>query len=282
MEIVNESFPRGNKFYPVCEQHREKASKVFSLEMHNAAKFMAENSPKRSGVLSKAGCDTFMRTFDLVSQDTFPKFRVKCYSFFRCLSEHVSIQLRQRKDYYQSMQRFDQVAHNMPWYKDMIVQWDNVRKGFIVHDTPYEGEMVTVPKSGISKAITEQLKDIVAETGMFEILGENLYVGAGANLDSVRGDIEFYNSFEYLLNGTQTHDQTCKVALLSGAYFTKYCNDKSLALSHLPYGDPNRHKYYKLVKTKSKPKISTVTRQKLLFKYGGTRLPDNYMDWFDG
>ena len=79
-----------------------------------------------------------------------------------------------------------------------------------------------------------------------------------------------------------SYEQTCKLAVLSGAYTAKYCTTKSIECSSLPSSHPDIYKYYKLVKTSSKPKISTVTRQKLLFKYGGTRLPDNYMDWFDG
>ncbi len=98
----------------------------------------------------------------------------------------------------------------------------------------------------------------------------------------MKANKEFYNYIEDLLTGTKTYEQTIKIAVLSGAYATNYCSVKSQELSTLPYNTPDRHKYHKLEKTKSKPKISTVTRQKLLFKYGGTRLPDNYMDWFDG
>jgi hypothetical protein len=284
MEIVNESFPRGNKFYAVSEGHHKNASKVFSLEMYNAVKFIHENSPKKNGMLNKNGCTGFINGCVKLSNDEFPKFKVNYVGFFEALSEYISVNIKQLKCNYQSMQRFSDLGpSNMPYYKDMVVQWDDIRKGFILYDIPYEGEMVTVPKSGISKAITEQLKDIVAETGMFEILGESLYVSSGeTNLSQIAADKEFYNSFEDLLNGTQTYEQTTKIAVLSGAYMTQYCTDKNRELNTLPYNTPDRHKYYKLVKTKSNPKISTVTRQKLLFKYGGTRLPDNHMDWFDG
>ncbi len=284
MEIVNESFPRGNKFYAIPEQYHENASKVFSLEMYNAAKFVFENSPKYAGVLNRNGCRSFINSCVKLSNDKFPKFRVNYSTFFNALSEHISINIKQLKSNYQSMQRVSNLgSSNIPYYENMVVQWDNIRKGFILYDIPYEGEMVTIPKSGISKAITEQLKDIVAETGMFEILGESLYVASNeTNLSAIEADKEFYNSFEDLLNGTQTYEQTTKIAVSSGAYSTKYCKDKVRECNSLAYKHPDRWKYYKLVKTSSKPKISTVTRQKLLFKYGGTRLPDNYMDWFDG
>ncbi len=284
MEIVNESFPRGNKFYAIPENFHENASKVFSLEMYNAAKFINENSFKRSGILNKSGCQNFIQSCVKLSNDEFPKFKVNYSVFFNVLCDYISTNIMQLKCNYQSMQRFTSLGpSNMPYYKDMVVQWDDIRKGFILYDIPYEGEMVTVPKSGISKAITEQLKDIVAETGMFEILGESLYVSSTeTNLSQINADKEFYNSFEDLLKGTQTYEQTTKIAVLSGAYMTKYCSDKGTECNSLPLSHPDRYKYYKLVKTNSKPKISTVTRQKLLFKYGGTRLPDNYMDWFDG
>ena len=285
MEIVNESFPRGNKFYEISEKFHENASKVFSLEMYNAVRFISENSPKGEGVLNRNGCNAFINSCVKLSDDKFPKFKVNYSSFFSALSEYITVNIKQRKSEYQTMRRISHLCpSDMPYYKDMVVQWDDIRKGFILYDIPYEGEMVTVPKSGISKAITEQLKDIVAETGMFEILGESLYISYNeTNLSQIEGDKEFCNSFEDLLEGAQTYEQTCKIAVLSGAYSTNYCSDKAREVSKLPYDHPDKQKYYKLVKkTKSKPKISTVTRQKLLFKYGGTRLPDNYMDWFDG
>lgn len=283
MEIINTSFPTGNKFYPIENvKTQEKCAKVFSLKMYQAAEFISNNvSYSSNEYLGSQYVSPWFNSLELCHHhEEFPRFKINYYVAFKGVSESVNAVILHKKTNYQSINRIRDLG-NMPWHPGMTIQWDNVRKGFIVFDIPYEGELITVPKSGISKAITEILKDIVAEAGMFELLGESTYIDSYYS-DSVKADKAFRNAFEALLNGTQTTKQTTDIAIGSGAYYAKYDNEEATKIWKLPPKD-RHYRYYKLTRLeKNKPKISTITRTQLMYKYGGLKLPENYQEWFDG
>jgi len=289
MDIVNPSYPRGNKFYKVEGNNADKCARIFTLATFNAAKHLTLNTETYNETLGCSHISSWLSSLEISGEHLeFPKFKIYSSWAFQGVHESINSVLVHRKSYYQSISRIRDLG-NMPWKEGMEIQWDNVRKGFIVFDVPYEGDLVTVPKSGISKAITEILKDIVAEAGMFELLGESTYVEAYYN-DSVYVDKVFREAFEALLEGTQTHKQTTDIAIGSGAYMTQYDSDEASRLHKVfrtttgnSHGYSPNSRYYKLVRNGSnKPKISTVTRTALMYKYGGYKLPDDHMDWFDG
>lgn len=284
MKVVNPSYPRGNKFYLIYEAYHDICRKAFSLKTYQAAEHITLNTQPGNAYLGPGRTKNWVDALSLKSNTEFPRFEVHSNLAFFAIHEGINSHIEHKKCNYQSIERIRDLG-NMPWKKDMQIQWDDIRKGFIVFDVPYEGELEKVPKQGISKAITETLKDIIAETGMFDLLGEAVYTGY-AYSDSVQGDKAFKESFEALLNGTFTPEQATSIALYSKAYRTEFCNTEYTRIQKLKAPGSNKridYKYYKLVRNNNtKPTISTVTRTNLMYKYGGYKLPDNYKEWFDG
>jgi hypothetical protein len=279
MDVINPEYPRGNKFYKVeKEQLQERAAGIFTSKMYHSVEHIRANTLSYNETLGSESVSSWANSLIIDGEHSkFPKFQILYPRAFQGIDPSVTATILQRKANYQSMSRFKEIS-NMPWTVGMIVQWDDARKGFIVYDTPYEGLLDIVPKSGISKAITIQLNDIVAETGMFELLGESLYVQSSYGNTSINNDLKVKNAFEAILSGTQTTEQTTDIAQITGAYEAEFDTEECIRLRSLP-----GNKYYKLVrKPKVTPKISTVTRQALLYKYGGTKLPENWLEWFDG
>ena len=288
MDIVNHSYPRGRKFYEVHDSKHDMCRKVFCRTMYNAAMHISQYAGHSNECLGAQYVTPWTSSLEIFGTTfgEYPKFKILSARAFHGVSEGINSVIMHKKTNYQSIVRIRDLG-NMPWEQGMVIQWDDDRGGFIVDDVAYEGEMDSVPKSGIGKLITETLKDIVAEAGMFELLGESTYVEAYYS-DSIQADKNFRSSFEALVDGTQTTKQTTDIAIGSGAYTCIHDYDRAKQANtawqsqHGQYTYPPSSPNYKLTRTGNKPKISTITRQFLLFKYGGLKLPENYEDWFDG
>ena len=291
MEVVNTDFPKGNKFYPIANEHTiTRIRKIFSKKTYWALKHVEESVISHNEHLGTMGMSSWLSDVSISGDhhNDYPIFKISSCSVFRGLYEYVSSVIDHKKDNYQSFLRIKHLG-NMPWYPDMEIQWDDIRKGFILYNIPYEGTLTKVKGSGISKKITTILNDISDEAGMFELLGESTFIARDkAYANSVQKANSILDCFERLVDGTYSYDDAITVAVDSKGYDASYDSDESQRLSTLvhkgvlTWNDAPASKYYKLVKSSTKPKISSTTRQRLMYKFGGLELPDNYEEWFDG
>jgi hypothetical protein len=285
MDIINKEFPVGKKFYSITNQDLgvrliPQIESLLNIKTFNALKVLQDTAVPSNDTFNLRISFSWLKSLELLNSseyEEYPKFIINSSHMFLAFSSMFNINTVHKKSAYQAITRIPAI-NNMPYFKGMIVQWDSNRKGFIVHNTPYEGELDVVKKSVVSKYITKVLNDLVDENGIFEILGESLYMSYSTS-SSVHSDTVFKETFLKFLAGTHTAEDVKHIAVNSGAYYMSHDHTERQRLRNI--GNPSS-KFNKLVRTGNKPKISTVTRQILLYTYGGLKLPDNYKAWFDG
>jgi hypothetical protein len=276
MEIVNSDYPKGDKFYPIPEKFHEQARKTMSSEMYKSTKYLVENTSRNNEYLGHNYCSCWFNSIDSVNDlsKPFPKFTLKYPTFFKGISGVLNATISNLKANYQSITRFKSLS-NMPWIQGMEVSWDNVRGGIIVHNMPYEGELTTIPKSGISKEISKVLSDIQDGVGMFTLLESNIYIKNSVNRNTVDTSGDLLKHFDDAVNNKLDKEKYITLAVLTKAYECRY-----IRTSDRPENQPQLA--YEVVKSGDKPKIPAPVRYALLYKYGGLVLPENFLDWFDG
>jgi hypothetical protein len=281
MDIINKEFPVGKKIYLVSELGLvPKIESLLNTKTFNALKVLRDADVPFNDTFNLRTSFSWLKSLELLNSseyEEYPKFIIYSSHMFLAFSSMFNINTVHKKSAYQAITRIPAI-NNMPYFKGMIIQWDPTRLGFILHNAPYEGELDVVKKSGVSKYITKVLNDLVDENGIFEILGENQYLSYSPR-SSTHSDTVFKETFLKFLAGTHSAEDVKHIAVNSGAYYMSHDHTERQRLRTL---GNHSSEYFKLTRTGNKPKISTVTRQILLYTYGGLKLPDNYEAWFDG
>jgi len=271
-----QQFPVGKKFYPLNENSKLEsawAEACLTKKYLECTKYLAQWSKCGNQYHTPQSISALVNTINILSDEEYPKVEIKAPLLFLCISEGWNITCNHVAAMYQTPERIRRIS-NMPYFEGMIVQWDNDRKGFILHNAPYEGELVPTKESAkVKRDIKDHINHVLGDVNMFTLLGDELYVPWNMRWMS---SIEEAKSLHKIFLDTQKEnadlEQVIQLAISSKAYTSEYNRDRGR-----DYG-----KSYILTKTNKKPKLPTSVRTKLIFQLGGLTLPDDYQQWFDG
>jgi hypothetical protein len=261
-----QEFPTGKKFYPVKNEQQVKTIReMLNTNFIEACKTITEAKINRSDYFNPNVRN--ISTVKLLSNEEFPKIE-PCSSTFLALNWTFSTTINHKACFYQTPIRMCGLA-DMPYFEGMVIQWDDTRKGIIVHNHPYEGELIATKESAaVKRKLKEHLNTLLGEAGMFTLLGKDMKTPRGymwQRSDKKAATLE--ETITKTFSDKPKYEDVLEVALTTGVYTTRY----------------NRADYsYYLERTTKKPKLYTSVRTKMLYKMGGLTLPDNYKDWFDG
>ena len=266
METFQE-FPVGKKFYPIQSEHlQERYSKMMKTDFIEACKLIDESLVGNSSYFSNHVNNLSLAVFK--TNEEFPQIEVACRTLL-ALDESNHRYITHKASFYQTPLRINTLGC-MPLIDNPIIQWDDVRKGIIVHNHPYEGELVpTKESSAVKRKLKDHLSTLLGEVGMFTLLGKELKVPMGYSWSS--SDIKatnLENTISNTFSSSPKFEDVLEVALTTGVYKEEFRRE------------PVRGYY--LTRTDKPPKLYTSVRTKMLYKLGGLTLPDNYQDWFDG
>lgn len=275
MEIVNKSLPRGSRFYPldpvmkVPVEHLMRRSNIELLR--NARKLVQESKANSEywGI-----CESTYSWHIEEGTDEYPVIEMPAYGLSR-ITYHFNSYIKHSKANYVNCARIGHINLAVP--EDKIkVQYDPIRGGLIVHEVEYEGELDSNKPMVINKQLKSAVKTKIGELALEALIGagdEDLTVSSevcwGATKAS-RGELASKLIPKILSGDYDTSElATCAVAL--GLYNTKRVN-------HLP----NRIIDMDSPNTEVDFEITAAARTKLIYYFGGYKLPENYQEWFNG
>lgn len=270
MDIVNKALPRGNKFYPVDPAIcviLESLLKRENIETLRKAKELIQVQGLHSDYWKVCEQTYYWKLAE--GSDEYPIITMAGNDLSK-LAHYFSNGTDPKKANYTSSIRIRGV--NAAYGKQIKVSYCPTRKGLMFYDVPYEGELV----SNRPMVINKQLKTILTET--INQLALEALIGAGDEdlniTDKVRWASASARAEEaidlitnVLAGNYDTKDlATCAYAL--GLYDCKYARNIGYILDL----DAKKAAGFTL---------SAASRTRLIYHYGGYRLPDNYMEWFD-
>jgi hypothetical protein len=270
-----QEFPIGKKFYAVNQNTSVPdgwLNKVLSKKYLEYAKYITDEPVCYNKHLSTYDLRYLVANIEILSDEEYPKIKVNSNVFFLSINENWSVTCKHVAALYQTPERLVHLS-NMPYFKGMIIQWDPVRKGFILHNSTYEGPLVPSKTSAkVKQDIKAHIDHLLGDVNMFTVLGEDLVVPNNmVYMSSVEEARELHKVYLDTLNSTPTERQTIQMAISCKAYTSKFaCR---------PH--PNAGKFI-LQKSNKKPKLHTSARTKLIYQLGGLSLPLDYNEWFDG
>lgn len=279
MELVNtKPLPKGSRFYPITDKEQllhlplMLSNKYYkaSLEvaaMQLAAKSAGYDTDKYSTLNNAYNVERYSANF--LPQDFDSEYPIFLVSnlFLTMLSPEGEIQTKHRKSFLSGSRRFIGIEGDIPVSgMQAKLQWDPKRLGLIVHDHTYEGPLVSTGSGTVSKALNSTILGSINEGKLAKLLGididyTKLGYNAGINLDDL--------IIKYLLNETNSEEL---FRMLSHLGFLSRTYDRVTSKIIISINE-------------DKPKkldITTTLRTKLIYMYGGYKLPDNHTEWFDG
>ena len=276
MNIVNPSLPTGKKFYPVPEQYQTTFEMVLNRQSHKEWNTVQERLKNCHLHYHRWGMHGHFHRFVMPEgTDLYPIVTTSAAGL-HMLGDEFSKYVDHKKANYASNTRIG--VFHMPLVDQYAIklQWDPVRKGIIVHNHPYEGELV----SNKPMVINKQLKNIITE----KVNELALEVLIGADIE----DLEVKNPWYYdnkAQKGAEITELIPKI--LDGTYETKELSQLSVLLGIYKVKNAGTGYMYKyIVDTDNKADgafdITAATRTNLIYRLGGYNLPENYTEWFDG
>lgn len=271
MDIVNQSLPRGSKFYPVEEYLTVPLSSL--LNRHNI-KILREAYTIVSEASANSEywrmCQNTHNWEVAEGSDEYPIISMAKYSLGQ-IAYQFSTYTDNKKANYLSGERLGTIGTSAT--KSIKVQYDPVKKGIWLHDVEYEGELV----NNKPMVVNRNLKSAVY-TKIGELALEAL-IGAGDD------DLEISHDLRYVSTASKASVVSeLVIKVLSGDYDTNELASCAYGLGM--YNCKWNGGKHVLDLDRPRPSgtfdITASARTKLIYHFGGYNLPDNYQEWFDG
>lgn len=279
MQIINkEPLPTGSRFYEIeNEDLKEHLKMVLSLKYFKTIReFVKASEEKRTaGVIRDLALPSSMHSYVrsiLSDEDSeYPSFTISSADECFILKE-TEIDFKFKKSYFNSVRRLVGSGLELPLdeNQNITLQWCNDRGGLIVHNHPYEGPLQNAGSMKVAAQLTEVLNDQIKVVEMSNIIGLDVkprdyshYAGADAKA------VATHELFPQLALGNIEPEDAVTLLLYLGYMQRGYDYNAGKVVFR-----PTPEKYRKL-------KIPSAVRTKLVYMYGGFKLPDNHMEWFD-
>lgn len=301
MKIVNTlDLPKGNKLYDLKEisrfslesreQIKSRIKTVLSLSYYNLNNELIKISThdgEYTNVFSESSSyyiDSleYSKRFKPLSDDAYPIFEISTDSEDLPVLEYIitlvidgRIEDKFKKNYISGSSRFTTAIGDIPLTKEfektIKLQWSEEKQGLIVYDHPYEGGFKNISSMKTASDIDKIIKEVHYQAQMIELLSDD--------------GIEVKSSHKYLTN----EGKNIILSDLVPKFLMQEANDEEIIAILAVLGAVS-YKYYtnKIIasvdkkKITDKIKIPSMLRTKLIYMYGGSKLPDNYEEWFDG
>ena len=274
MNISNVSLPTGKKFYPLSETTQI----IFSHILHrpvidaiNKAKEAIPSDPYLGNFWSM-----YSRTLQykrLSEEVDYPIYELPQYVLCNA-DNRLRDMIATKKTYYASQKRVGQIG--IPINKDgkLKLQYDPIRKGLIVHDHPYEGELLGNKPMVVNKNLKELIRVKLEEIEVLALISEDDglmpidHVGYYTTKTG-KGEI-IADTLPKLFDGTYTETDVVTLSYIMGRYPLVYKNSTMCIDTTKPTGRMDDFNF------------SAGLRTRLTYHFGGYTLPNNYEEWFDG
>lgn len=275
MDIVNKALPRGKKFIKLDPVYWPMFSMLLSRP-NIACMLQASEIIKEA----KANSDywnmcTAMHNFKIVDEqgtDEFPIIRVNA-NYLHSINWHLSTYKSALKAHYAGMTRIGVLDLPVPPEGTLNIRWDPEKKGIWAYNVEYEGDIINNKPMVINK----QLKSLIREK-----IGE---IAILALLDAQDEDLEVpWNIYGASVSEKSEIIGNTAMKIIAGDYELEDLVKCSYAMGM--YGCIYKPNVGRVLDTKN-PKnadafeITSSARTKLIYMFGGYKLPDNYQEWFD-
>lgn len=291
MEYNSTPLPVGKKFFPLAgkEDHLNvtfaSVMKKESIDIIKTALSTQKDLPNNEYWEVRSP----MSNWEVLTDEEYPVIQMGRHALF-----YICYQLNTvngtKKGQYASSRRINTLDIPVP-NKTIKVQYDPVRKGLIVHDCPYEGELVGNKPMVVNKALKSLLNERVGEIELLALLGGDSKIGLEQNptwgSKNDAGEL-IANILPKLYDNTYSEHDVALVSGAMGRFVVNYNHGTYNRSTGQRSAQPVDTKYNYYLDTAIKYKgtstydFSASVRTKLIYHFGGYTLPDNYEEWFDG
>ena len=289
MEHSNASLPTGKKFYPLAgnENHLNiKFGEMFkkaNIEILLSAMKVLDGTALN---MDYWRVNAPICNWKLLTEDEYPVIEMSPHSLHTI---YYSLNTKQgvKKTQYASTLRIGLL--DIPVVGTLKLQYDPVRRGLIVHDHPYEGDLVGNKPMVVNKNLKSLIREKVGEVELLALLSDGDKIGMTKSphhrSKSEKGEL-IAGIVPKLLNDTHTDEELAMVCGAMGKFNVQYNNIYDRSTDTYSYAVDKKYSYYLDTSIKGSGNddfdFTASVRTKLIFHFGGYTLPDNYEDWFDG
>lgn len=288
MEHSNASLPTGKKFYPLAgkQDHLNvKFNEIFkkaNIEILLSALKLLDGATLNTEYwrVHAPICN-----WELLTEDEYPVIEMASYSMYNIYS-YLNTKQGTKKTQYASTLRIGLL--DIPVVGNLKLQYDPVRRGLIVHDHPYEGDLVSNKPMVVNKNLKSLIREKVGEIELLALLSDGDKIGLTKpphGSKSEKGEL-IASIVPKLLNDTHTDEELAMVCGAMGRFKVQYNNSYDYRTHTYSYAVDKKYSYYLDTSEKGSGNddfdFTASVRTKLIFHFGGYTLPDNYEDWFDG
>ncbi|AUR82517.1 hypothetical protein NVP1152O_035 [Vibrio phage 1.152.O._10N.222.46.E1] len=291
MDMKTAPLPRGKKFYPL-------SGKLEHLTVTFESLMRLDNilTLRRAfDLIKEASADSDywnvrapLKHWELLNDETYPIIEMGTYSL-ATIFYGLSPVKGNKKHQYASYNRIGKL--DIPVVGSKIkVQYDPLRRGLIVYDHPYEGELVGNKPMVVNKQLKSLIREKVGEIELLTLLGDTEYIGMNQNPASYgkaeRGTV-IAELAPKLFDDTYDEGDLAMICAAMGRYDCKW--------NTIPYNSRNTPGIVKPVADEFNYYLDTSlkldggdfdfpasVRTLFIYHFGGYVLPDNYEEWFDG
>ena len=270
-----QTLPTGAKFYPVEDQRYQKLFEVM-LSTKGVESLRAAQSLLKGITVNVENYRVYQATDGWKLEDTsveFPIINMGPNALYY-LNAYLNPTVATAKADYAYSHKI--AALKLPLdggYKhSMRIQYDSVRKGIIRYDTLYNGELVNNKPMVVNKLLKEKIVTSIREIAVMALIdSDNMEIPSGCYyMSSVEKGEILVEILPRLYAGTYDTKDLIKASLAAGIYGMKYDNTQRAHVLDITSAGVADFK------------INSNARTKLIYMYGGYKLPENYQEWFDG
>ena len=289
MEHSNASLPTGKKFYPLAgkEDHLNvRLSAV--MKKSNIDILLDAMKVVQNAELNSDNWRVYapIMAWKVLSDEEYPIIQMS-YDGLGSIWHSFYSKVGSKKAQYASALRIGVL--DIPVEATLKVQYDPVRRGLIVHDHPYEGDLVGNKPMVVNKNLKSLIREKVGEVELLALLSEGDKIGMTSapnyGSKSEKGEL-IAGIVPKLLNDTYTDEELAMVCGAMDRFSVQYNNSFNYQTRTYERAVDEKYSYYLDTSVKGSGNedfdFTASVRTKLIFHFGGYTLPDNYEDWFDG
>lgn len=275
MEIVNKALPRGKKFIKIDPVYWPMFSMLLSrpnLACIEQAREIIKEAKANSDYWNMCTGITNFKILDKEGTDEYPVIRIDG-RYMHSLNWHMGTYRSSKKAHYVGQTRIGVLNLPVPPEGNIDIQWDPHLKGIWAHNIEYEGELENNKPMVINKQLKSLLREKIGEIAILALLDaqdEDLEVPREVYGSTVAGKSEIISEKAMkIISGDYELEDLVACSYAMGMYGCHYKQGVGRVLDSKNPKDSDAFE------------ITSSARTKLIYMFGGYKLPENYQEWFD-
>ena len=291
MEMNSTPLPKGKKFFPWPKELAH-VDHIFESLMKKETIDLLKLA-RKTLVDSKVTAEYWnvrhqVDQWEVLSDEKYPVIKMPGWGLSRMYGDFGTI-TGSKKMQYGASTRIKGLDIPVPEGK-IKVQYCPQRKGLIVHDCPYEGELVGNKPMVVNKKLKSLINEKVGEIELLTLLGVEDFIGIKDNPQysnkNERGEI-IANKLEKLIDGSYEDEDLAMVCGAMGKYEVRHNSGRYDHKTGTQGSKPVSGDWRYYLDTSRKLDgtgfdFTASVRTKMIYHFGGYTLPDNYEEWFNG